>query len=236
MSESSAPARAARDVRRWRARCSEEPPEEADMRAQVVMGLAGTFLFATSGCREEGEGAAGVAAVSSALSESKCPDAVPAALNPPAEATLTAMFAAKGVQIYTCAAPAASTVGAPAWTLKAPHALLLKGGDAAAIHFGGPSWEALDGSLVVGAKVAAVPSPDPTAIPWLLLKAASNAGQGLFSDVTWVQRLDTEGGLAPTTGCDDAHVGAESLVPYRADYFFYHTAASGERIKQCASQ
>jgi len=204
------------------------------MRAQVMMGLAGTFLFATSGCLEQGEGAAGVAAVSSALSENKCPDATPAALDPPPEATLTAMFAAKGVQIYTCAAPAPGV--APAWTLKAPHALLLKGGDAAGIHFVGPSWEALDGSLVVGSKVAAAPSPDPTAIPWLLLKAASNGGQGLFSDVTWVQRLDTEGGLAPTTGCDDPHVGTESLAPYRASYFFYHTAANGERIKQCASQ
>ena len=163
-----------------------------------------------------------------------CPRDLPAVLDVPADATLAAMFPARGVQIYTCAAATAGTP--PVWTLKAPHAVLGRAGDLAAIHFAGPSWQADDGSLIVGLKVAASPSPDLTAIPWLLLKATSNTGPGLFADVTYVQRLNTEGGVAPTTGCDDAHLDAQVLVPYRADYFFYHSAVSGARVRQCVSR
>jgi hypothetical protein len=163
----------------------------------------------------------------------RCPFDVPAALNPPADATLEAAFAARGVQIYTCAVPAAG--GAPAWTLKAPHAVLFKGFDTAAIHFAGPSWQANDGSLVTGTRTASDPGPDPTAIAWLLLQASSNVGPGLFADTTWIQRLDTEGGVAPATGCDAGHVGAQVLVPYRANYFFYHAATPGQKVRQCAA-
>jgi hypothetical protein len=163
----------------------------------------------------------------------RCPSNLPAALNPPADATLEQALAARGVQIYTCAVPAAG--GAPAFALKAPHATLSEGFDTTAIHFAGPSWQALDGSLVTATRLASAPAPDTTAIPWLLLQAALHVGAGSFADVTIIQRLDTVGGLAPATGCDDAHLGVEALVPYRANYFFYHTAASGERIRQCSS-
>jgi Protein of unknown function (DUF3455) len=161
----------------------------------------------------------------------RCPAVTPATLNPPADVTLSEGFSARGVQIYVCSVPAAG--GAPVWTLKAPHAVLFQGGEVGAIHFAGPSWQAVDGSLVTGAKVAAA-TPDPTAIPWLLLQAATNTGPGVFSDVTWLQRLDTVGGLAPATGCDADHVNAQVLVPYRANYFFYDAAVAGKRVRQCA--
>jgi hypothetical protein len=167
------------------------------------------------------------------LARSRCPHDLPAVLDAPADATLVAVLPARGVQIYTCTAATAGA--APAWTLKAPHAVLGKGSEVAAIHFAGPSWQATDGSLVTGLKVAAAASPDATAIPWLLLKAVSNAGQGIFRDVTFIQRLNTDDGIAPATGCDDAHLDAQVLSPYRADYFFYHTAAAGARVRQCAS-
>jgi hypothetical protein len=163
----------------------------------------------------------------------RCPPDMPAGLDPPADATLEAAFPARGVQIYVCAVPAAG--GAPAWTLKAPHAVLFAGFDTAAIHFAGPSWQALDGSLVTGARTGSVPSPDPASIPWLLLQAASNVGPGLFADTTWIQRLETSGGVAPATGCDELHVGAQVLIPYRADYFFYHPAVAGKKVRQCAA-
>jgi hypothetical protein len=170
-----------------------------------------------------------------AAGEVQCPAKVPAALNPPADATLAAAFGARGVQVYVCAPPAAG--GAPAWTLKAPHAVLSQGNDVAAIHFAGPTWQALDGSSFTAAKVAADPGPDAKkAVPWLLLKASGNTGAGLFGDVTFVQRLDTEGGVAPAGGCDAAHLNAQVLVPYRADYFFYHPAAAGKKPRQCASR
>jgi hypothetical protein len=213
------------------------------MRKYIEIFLGG--LVALAGCAvDPGDPSAAVGTVSgqaSALSSCdddmvgrlRCPDSVPAAVSPPADATLKAAFGARGVQIYVCSTPAAG--GAPAWTLKAPHAVLFQGFDTVAIHFAGPSWQALDGSLVTGTKVAADPGPDPTAIPWLLLSAASNVGAGLFSDVTFIQRLDTVGGVAPASGCDADHVGAQALVPYRADYFFYHAATDGKKVRQCAA-
>ena len=180
------------------------------------------------GCAQEGESldqpalavetAALVQGVDGLL-QANCPPDVPAAL----------------VQIYTCAIPA--TGGAPAWTLKAPHAVLgKKNHDVQAIHFAGPSWQATDGSLVTATRAAASPAPDAADIPWLLLKATTHVGAGAFAPVTWIQRLATEKGPAPATGCDDAHLGTEVLVPYAADYFFDRPSTDGERIQQCAAR
>jgi hypothetical protein len=58
----------------------------------------------------------------------------------------------------------------------------------------------------------------------------------MFAQVSWIQRVATENGVAPATGCDDAHVGAEVLAPYAADYFFYRASSIGERIRQCATR
>src|SRR4051812_19610524 len=214
---------------------------------QSIVGyvLALSAAAAAAGCAEDGppsDQAALAAVETSSLVQSdaggllqvRCPHGVPAALNPPADATLAAALPARGVQIYTCAIPSAG--GAPAWTLKAPHAVLGKGHDVQAIHFAGPSWQAVDGSVVTGTKIAASPAPDATDIPWLLLQAATHTGAGVFAAVTWIQRLDTETGAAPATGCDDAHVGAEVLAPYAADYFFYRASSDGERVRQCATR
>ena len=64
--------------------------------------------------------------------------------------------------------------------------------------------------------------PNNGAIPCLLLKSIGNdrgpTGGGLLNKVTFVQRLNTDGGAAPTSSCT---VGQTQLVPYTADYFFY---------------
>ena len=124
-------------------------------------------------------------------------------------------FDAVGVQIYTCTKNATGF----AWVFTAPEATLYGPHDhVAGKHYVGPTWEFKDGSTVVGAKVAAF-TADPTAIPELLLKAVSHSGDGRMSGVTYVQRLDTVGGLAPTAGCDTA--GATARVDYAATYYFY---------------
>jgi hypothetical protein len=123
---------------------------------------------------------------------------------------------ATGVQIYTCAQGASG----PAWTFTAPEAQLLDApGRPAGTHFAGPTWRALDGSAVAGARVAGA-TPDPTAIPWLLLRATSHSGNGRMGDVTFVQRVATRGGVAPVGGCDAGHLGATARVPYDAVYCF----------------
>jgi hypothetical protein len=80
----------------------------------------------------------------------------------------------QGVQIYTCAA----TPAGPAWKLKAPDASLRDArGHVLGRHFAGPTWQATDGSTVVGTPVAASPAPDGAGIPWLVLQAVSHAAQ-----------------------------------------------------------
>ena len=62
-------------------------------------------------------------------------------------------------------------------------------------------------------------TPDPTAIPWLLLQTVTTDGSGIFSSVTYIQRVNTRGGLAPTA--PGVSIGAVAEVPYTAEYYFY---------------
>jgi Protein of unknown function (DUF3455) len=132
-------------------------------------------------------------------------------------------YPAVGVQIYACQATSTTF----AWVFQAPEANLFdRRGRVVAAHFAGPTWEAKDGSKVVGAKIAAF-TVDPSAIPWLLLQAASHSGDGRMSEVSYIQRLETRGGVAPATGCDASHVGDIARVDYTATYFFYESDDGG---------
>ena len=125
---------------------------------------------------------------------------------------------ATGAQIYACEASSSGS----AWRLKAPDATLLDStGSEFGHHFAGPSWQARDGSTVVGEVVTSSPAPTPGSIPWLVLRAKSHSGDGVFASVGFVTRTRTEGGSAPMAGCDSAHIGAESRVPYSATYVFF---------------
>ena len=153
------------------------------------------------------------------------PPSVPAALAVPSGATLARRLHAEGVQIYTCTPPTGSgATAAYIWALKAPDAKLYDTScSLVGTHGAGPSWRSeADGSTVVGAAVASVGAPDKhRAIPWLLLKAVSHTGTGMMSNVIAVQRVDTQGGVAPSSGCDAAHAGTETSVGYSATYYFY---------------
>jgi len=119
----------------------------------------------------------------------------------------------------------ASAVGAYAWVLVAPAATLADcSGVAVGMHAApsgaaSPQWTNSDGSVVVGHKLASF-TADASAIPWLLLGAASHTGAGVMSRVAYVQRVNTVGGKA-SDPCDATHVGATSNVPYGADYYFF---------------
>jgi hypothetical protein len=128
---------------------------------------------------------------------------------------------AVGVQIYPCNA----TAGGFAWGATTPRANLYdKKGKLIATHFGGPTWQAKDGSTVVGQRVDGV-TVDPTAIPWLKLSALStSAGQHgkRLTRTTFIQRTATVGGLPPAPAdCNAATVGTLREVPYTADYYFW---------------
>jgi hypothetical protein len=152
--------------------------------------------------------------------ESIPPPVVPENLKAP-EGHVLLKALGKGVQIYTCKA-SMDDPSKFAWTFKAPEAELKNNeGETIGKHYAGPTWEATDGSKVVGALKQQAASPDPNAIPWLLLKAKSNEGTGTFSKVIYIQRVDTTGGKAPPEGCDQAHANAEARIDYTAYYYFY---------------
>jgi Protein of unknown function (DUF3455) len=124
----------------------------------------------------------------------------------------------KGVQIYTCQQAAA----APQWVFQAPEATLLNAaGNTVGTHAAGPIWRSNDGSTVKGNLLQKEASPEPAAIPWLLLKASTTTGSGVMTRVEFIRRSDTHGGIAPTTGCDAQHLTAVIRVPYTATYTFY---------------
>ena len=126
---------------------------------------------------------------------------------------------AVGVQIYSC--------NGTAWTLVAPRANLYdRRGKLLGTHFAGPTWQAKDGSKVVAARAGGV-NVDPTAIDWLLLsKVSAEPGprkrDDLLAPTTFIQRINTVGGLAPAAGqCSASTAGARVEIPYTADYVFF---------------
>ena len=148
---------------------------------------------------------------------------LPESLKVPDTQVLTIAARGAGFQVYTCQA-SKTDAALFAWTLKAPEATLhYQAGKDLGKHYAGPTWEANDGSKVAGEVVAHDDSADPTAIPWLLLRATQTEGNGVFSQVRSIQRLHTVGGKAPTTGCDSGYSGTETRVAYSADYYFYVT-------------
>jgi len=149
------------------------------------------------------------------------PPPVPPMLQVPDGQTVLLKARGKGVQIYECVATAADS-GKFDWSFIGPEAELTnEHGKKIGKHYAGPTWEANDGSKVVGSIQQKVPARRPGAIPWLLLKAGTNEGTGTFARVTYIQRVDTEGGVAPAAGCDQAHVNTKARVGYRANYYFY---------------
>lgn len=152
-------------------------------------------------------------------------DAVPSNLAVPGGQVMIFQLLGRGVQIYVCQ-PKQDDGSSFEWAFRAPEADLLNArGEVVGRHFAGPTWQANDGSQVVGAVRANADSPDAAAIPWLLIQARSNQGAGLFSSVTYLQRLHASGGRAPADGCDQAHAGQELRVPYTATYAFYYPSA-----------
>ena len=120
---------------------------------------------------------------------------------------------AEGVQIYRW--------NGASWIFEGPEATLFAdagGNGQIGIHYAGPTWESVSGSTVRGAVLERC-TPDADAIPWLLLEAVDPIGPGIFQSVTFIQRINTTGGTAPTE--PGTVVGEVAEVPYTAEYLFY---------------
>ncbi|MEH2408993.1 DUF3455 domain-containing protein [Nostoc sp.] len=146
---------------------------------------------------------------------------VPENLKVPTGQTLVLKVSAKGTQIYQCQAKVDNLYEFE-WIFKAPQAYLFDNkGQKIGKHYAGPTWEANDGSKVIGQVKSRANSPNQSAIPWLLLEAKSNEGNGIFSKVKYIQRVNTVGGKAPTRGCDITHRNSQLSVSYSSNYYFY---------------
>jgi Protein of unknown function (DUF3455) len=175
----------------------------------------------------------------SAYAQTITPPPVPDNIQVPAPDQSFLLGRGVGTQNYVCL-PSRS-LGQVDWTLFTPQATLFDGnGEQLTTHFFSPNpaeggtvratWEdSGDTSTVWGRVIAS--SLDPTfvsanAIPWLLVEIvgtqAGPTGGDALSRTTFIQRLNTSGGVAPPTGClRPTDIGNKAFVPYTADYFFY---------------
>ncbi len=145
----------------------------------------------------------------------KTPEA-PAAVTVPAGNKLFTVLKGEGLLTWECKANA---TGAMVWTGPSPDADLLNASGAkVGKYYGGPTWAHNDGSKVTGKQLAV--SPSPGNIPLQLVQANPATGDGAMTGVTYIQRLNTQGGTAAGT-CDASNAGAKQVVKYSADYYFY---------------
>jgi Protein of unknown function (DUF3455) len=136
------------------------------------------------------------------------------------ESRLYLVLHANGVQKYTCQANGT-------WLFTDPEATLDKTTGAPqpfGTHFlnfstGRPVWQHKGGSSVEAARTQSATGGAGN-IAWLLLQAVATS-PGRLGQTTWIQRLNTTGGVAPAGTCTP---GATAAVPYTADYFFWRDA------------
>jgi Protein of unknown function (DUF3455) len=150
-----------------------------------------------------------------ALAETAIPDAIKV---PGGNKSLLTVHA-KGDQIYLCVLDA----GVYAWKWQAPDAKLFDSQNQTLVgsHGVGPSWEYRDGSSAKAKVIQKADAPDKANVPWLLLEVTQHKGQGLLAQASYIQRINTQGGVSPISACDTNHLGTERRVYYSADYVFY---------------
>jgi hypothetical protein len=168
------------------------------------------------------------------------PPPVPGSLQVPEGNEAFLIGHAFGSQDYVCAASGSGV----AFVLTTPEAVLFDNPARRVInHFFSPNpveggtiratWQSTRNSSVFWGQLvhAATFATDPDfvasdAIAWLTLSRAGvleGSGNGdNLANATFVQRVNTVGGLAPSIGCNSpGDIGTTALVPYEADYVFY---------------
>src|SRR5918994_1571043 len=164
------------------------------------------------------------AVVVAAASARPAPETAPGDLLDPRtyapDSRLYLVLHASGVQKYTCQANGT-------WLFTDPEATLYKTTGAprpVGTHFlnfstGRPVWRFKGASSVQAARTQSAPGGTGN-IAWLLLQGVETS-PGRLGQTTWIQRLNTTGGVAPAGACTP---GATTAVPYSADYFFWREA------------
>lgn len=147
-----------------------------------------------------------------------------------------------GTQNYVCLPCDPTKPGCAngvAFSLFTPQATLFNDQNEQLIHhFNSPNpfeggtiratWQHSRDTSTVWAKAVGSAKVREDSIDWVLLNVkdtgtqAGPTGGDKLTKTTFIQRLNTFGGLAPRTGCSaPENIGTKAFVPYTADYFFY---------------
>ena len=172
--------------------------------------LAATAAIALSAC------ASNMAAPAMPFSQAS----LPAAVQVPAGHRVAMETVGVGQITYECRAK--KDVAGHEWVFVGPDAQLMdRMGNKVGKYFGPPAtWESNDGSKLTGAQLAVAPAAAGS-IPLQLVKANPAMGMGAMQGVTYIQRVATQGGIAPAMLCDAGQLGRKEIVKYQADYILW---------------
>lgn len=125
-------------------------------------------------------------------------------------------LAAKGVQVFRCEARGNESQ----WVFRLPEADLAdEAGKVVARHGANFSFEHIDGSRLLGKIVSYDEADSRDNLRWLLL-STSSFGQGTFTGVAYVQRVNTRGGMPPAK-CEANQRNQLLRVDFSSDFVFY---------------
>lgn len=146
---------------------------------------------------------------------------LPAAMQVPAGHQVGLETRAAGDITYQCRAKK-DMAGHYEWVFAGPDAGLRdRSGQRVGKYYGPPAtWESNDGSKITGTQLAVAPHGADN-IPLQLVKANPAMGHGMMQGVSYVQRVNTQGGIAPKAACFGDNMGQSLIVSYTADYIFW---------------
>jgi hypothetical protein len=146
---------------------------------------------------------------------------LPEAVKVPMGHTVAMETVGLGSITYECR-DKANAPGMTEWVFVGPNAVLNnRSGTQVGKYFGPPAtWESMDGSKLTATQLAVAPAGAGN-IPLQLVKANPAMGRGAMAGVTHIQRVATQGGVAPASACGAANKGSKEVVPYQADYIFW---------------
>lgn len=150
-------------------------------------------------------------------------DTLPATVQVPAGHQVAMQTVGVGKITYECKAK--KDMSGHEWVFGGPDAVLNdRGGMQVGTYVGPPAtWASRDGSAVTATQVAVAPAGAGN-IPYQLVKANPATGSGAMQGVSYIQRVATQGGVAPMSACGASNLGAKQWVPYQADYIFWKAA------------
>jgi hypothetical protein len=148
------------------------------------------------------------------------PGGISPGLRAPANEEPAFMLSGNGVYVYECRQSFANP-NVYEWNFVVPDATLYDGSRTVARHQTVGLFEATSDRSTLSGIVSASQAAGVANLPWVSMRAQPLSAEGLFAGVTTVQRVNTRGGAAPTSGCGPTTLGGEARVAYQADYYFY---------------